>query len=474
MATVDRGSNGLYRPSLARLPVPPVAGRLIGAAVRQPDGRTVRLDADIARIAALFDGRRAFPELCRAAGAAPGGLTPDAVADAIRACDEADLLDDPGPLLATLPVTSLSHGEVPCYRCGAGCYRMAIGPLEEADLARLAAVVPDRFGLAPDDYVEEQPDAGGERGRFLRKGPSGACVFFDVKERLCRVHRDVGLDAKPLACQAFPARLMFVPGGLRLSLMPHCLERHRMTDLAAEADQILAFVRPLQAIGWGRTSPFSRWVLYLPERATVDLLPGAALAFSEYLQLEQQLLGELDDDERPVGQALAQVLRGVLELAHAAPPSAADVLHAARDAVVTAATTLRDDTGPSERHPAWHDAFDGLVRHLQGEPQPRPLSQGTSEPAVQDFACELVAHEIFNLTRIDRLGSALPMLAMIALHLTLAEWLAAAMARAAGEPVTPAQLNLAFSQVDFALSRLEVADATALVPWAAAAGALPL
>ncbi len=56
----------------------------------------------------------------------------------------------------------------------------------------------------------------------LRHGPDGACVWLDRGTRLCVVHRDLGADALPVACRAFPRIARTGPTGVAITLSHYC------------------------------------------------------------------------------------------------------------------------------------------------------------------------------------------------------------------------------------------------------------
>lgn len=90
-----------------------------------------------------------------------------------------------------------------CHQCGV-CCRGSIVPLSEKDLARLES-----------QNWHEHPEMQGlkttvpyERGRRqLAKQPDGACVFL-MPDGLCRIHKELGFEAKPLICRMFPLQLV--------------------------------------------------------------------------------------------------------------------------------------------------------------------------------------------------------------------------------------------------------------------------
>jgi hypothetical protein len=64
--------------------------------------------------------------------------------------------------------------------------------------------------------LDDPIDADG----FLRF-PKGRCLFLD-SNKLCRVHKQWGLEAKPRVCQVYPRRHISTETGLRFAIDPTC------------------------------------------------------------------------------------------------------------------------------------------------------------------------------------------------------------------------------------------------------------
>jgi lysine-N-methylase len=92
-----------------------------------------------------------------------------------------------------------------CHQCGI-CCRGSIVPLSADDLARLQA-----------QKWEERPEFRGTPV-FVRESwlghdyrlahrEDGSCVFL-MADGLCRIHKELGFDAKPLVCRMFPLQIV--------------------------------------------------------------------------------------------------------------------------------------------------------------------------------------------------------------------------------------------------------------------------
>jgi lysine-N-methylase len=92
-----------------------------------------------------------------------------------------------------------------CHQCGV-CCRGSLVPLSDDDLARLQAQGwqqhPDFRGQA---IVVRQALVG--HAWRLAHRPDGSCVFL-LPDGLCRIHKELGFDAKPLVCRMFPLQVI--------------------------------------------------------------------------------------------------------------------------------------------------------------------------------------------------------------------------------------------------------------------------
>ncbi|MCH7592212.1 MAG: YkgJ family cysteine cluster protein [Planctomycetes bacterium] len=100
-----------------------------------------------------------------------------------------------------------------CHSCGM-CCRTLVGHLLDHEGERLEQQGwADKLGVAPVVRVG--------RGYALNKRPDGACVFLDADNR-CRIHTELGEEAKPLACRIFPFSVRPTRDGWQASLRFDC------------------------------------------------------------------------------------------------------------------------------------------------------------------------------------------------------------------------------------------------------------
>jgi len=106
-----------------------------------------------------------------------------------------------------------------CHGCGR-CCRGTIISLGTEDRQRLA-----------EQHWEEQPEFSGKRivarhgllrrQYHLAKNKDGTCIFLEP-DGLCRIHKQYGLEAKPLVCQMFPFQLVPLENFAYVTLRRYC------------------------------------------------------------------------------------------------------------------------------------------------------------------------------------------------------------------------------------------------------------
>ena len=103
-----------------------------------------------------------------------------------------------------------------CGRCGRCCRRATVAVTEDEAASYRAARVARWFreradgaeGTADDPFeaIDGHPAL-----LQIRKRDDGACGFLSPAG-LCRIHEELGVDRKPLACRVFPFRFHPVDG----------------------------------------------------------------------------------------------------------------------------------------------------------------------------------------------------------------------------------------------------------------------
>ncbi len=106
-----------------------------------------------------------------------------------------------------------------CQCCGRGC-RSFLVPVAKSQRDSIEKLADWREKLAVTELFIRS-SAAGRYGYGLSKRPNGDCVFLD-KDNLCLIHKQFGIQAKPLACQLFP--FVFTPfnGAFQVGLRFDC------------------------------------------------------------------------------------------------------------------------------------------------------------------------------------------------------------------------------------------------------------
>jgi len=103
-----------------------------------------------------------------------------------------------------------------CLACGRCCRTTTIS-LSEGEAERLASIpAPRRDSPTVESYRVIKG-----RGFRIRPRPDGSCPYLD-EDDLCAIHKEHGLQAKPLACRLFPLTFLRTPDGLTVPLRFSC------------------------------------------------------------------------------------------------------------------------------------------------------------------------------------------------------------------------------------------------------------
>ena len=106
-----------------------------------------------------------------------------------------------------------------CHQCGV-CCRGSVVPLSADDVARLQAQKwEDRPEFRGRPVMVRQAWLGHEYR--LAQRPDGSCVFLD-SDGLCKIHKELGFDAKPLVCRMFPLQVVPRDGVAILTIRRAC------------------------------------------------------------------------------------------------------------------------------------------------------------------------------------------------------------------------------------------------------------
>lgn len=150
-----------------------------------------------------------------------------------------------------LPIVILPTREKwDCHQCGI-CCRGSIVPLSEEDLARLRS---QKWEEHP-DYLylpTVVPIKHSTKTHRLAQRADGCCVFLNDKG-LCRIHSELGYEAKPTICRVFPLQLIPQDKQVALTIRRACPSS--ALDLGQEMEGHLPFIRQLVKEGRLSTEP---------------------------------------------------------------------------------------------------------------------------------------------------------------------------------------------------------------------------
>jgi Fe-S-cluster containining protein len=167
-----------------------------------------------------------------------------------------------------------------CHQCGV-CCRGSIVPLSADDLARLRQQGWQEHPDFKDTPVVVRQTWLGSEYRLAHR-EDGSCVFL-APDGLCRIHKELGFDAKPLLCRLFPLQVVPRDGAAYLTLRRACpsAAADLGTPLAEQLDFAKKLVRqhgltdepvappPLKP-GESRDWPTARRLLEALQRLLVD------------------------------------------------------------------------------------------------------------------------------------------------------------------------------------------------------------
>ncbi|MBI3927298.1 MAG: YkgJ family cysteine cluster protein [Armatimonadetes bacterium] len=162
-----------------------------------------------------------------------------------------------------------------CARCCQAGWRVTLEP---------AAVQ-----LVREHYVG-LPVLQDKDGRTLLEREGDDCVMLD-SQRLCRLHRDFGVEAKPLTCRAFPFILEPTPNGVAVGVSFYCpaVQQNRGRPVSEHLGELARLVE--------KTQP-------QPIESTPAIFGILKIRWDAYEQLEDRLDREIGRDPGALGRIL--------------------------------------------------------------------------------------------------------------------------------------------------------------------------
>ena len=173
-----------------------------------------------------------------------------------------------------------------CQQCGM-CCRGAWVVVTPAEVERYRTLDAARWYTDADAGAAVDPFEPVAHGHFrIRKRADGACGFLSADNR-CRIHEELGSEAKPLACRVFPFRFHAAEGRPLVTTSASC-----PTIVRNEGEPLTAQARAIAALR-------AEWVRAFPE-------PDGVLAFARGRPIDGATVAAIKDG-----------LRGILDRAGA-------------------------------------------------------------------------------------------------------------------------------------------------------------
>ena len=211
-----------------------------------------------------------------------------------------------------------------CDDCHLSCCAYNVDVTEEETPALLSAAA--TLSLTEREVLETQTsEVGGRRvHRLCRRPADNLCVLVD-EDGLCRVHRETGLESKPLVCQHYPAHVVLTPDGPRLTLRSGCAYpaktrapearegfRRLLERMIERMPQLPVPVAPdeVQVAAGAAPWPWRRYAAW--EERAAETLEGAETALAGLREVAESLAAELPDRTLAPATGSASALAGGL------------------------------------------------------------------------------------------------------------------------------------------------------------------
>jgi hypothetical protein len=323
--------------------------------------------------------------------------------------------------------------------------------LEEAMAAGLLHTSPEAGARRP--FIVE-PDLPEDVGAMFEVTDEGRCVFFDRRDHLCIVHRDLGEEALPMTCRHFPrialvdrrgtfitlshfcptaASMLFRDVPVRVVEHPPAFPPSDYEGLLVEDDAFPPLLTPTMLMD---LDGYSAWELHMVAGfADMDRPPDAALAT---LMRDARRLGRWKPGEATLAEAVAALPRDIV---HADAPATLDgSLRLHREVVAAMPEDLRPESDEADLERAYRSEVSALLGQFSA-----PLNRYLAGKAFASWS----AYQGRGVATIVRgLEAALAVVRVEASR----------ECRNAGHPLDAAMLLQAFRSADFALNHLAVGE----------------
>jgi Fe-S-cluster containining protein len=312
-----------------------------------------------------FDGARSFgrivADLLEDGVPVPGEDFVRALAEGLGQVGLVRVLDDPlvRPYRREIPseLISLHPLRHECVGCGRSCQGHLLGPLDDAYLARadrvhaqMVEIYPELEGINPVWEVEDDSVKAFRKALTTRE--DGTCIYLD-DDRLCRVHKHLGADQKPIICRLFPLTIVQAEDGVRVGTPLRCYTHHRSWASGPEVTAV-----QLTGIPADEMPTFTARGMDSSSRGRVVLNPEPAGDYAKMLRAEESIIAILQRPDATVsillamlfemseGAPLMRPLDGIVEESQFGPETVGR-LRRFSQGMRKATGALLDDPGPS-------------------------------------------------------------------------------------------------------------------------------
>ena len=302
-------------------------------------GQVVKLGEVASIIVALLDGTRAAEQLLSDAGRALGEeLNPMGLVELLQALDRRALLDTPRARVVVaqglvradiaalqrlarrsktlrtysgvdetedrIEVLRMAEGSAfACQSCNRCCSEQhLLGPLSRAErdvILEGFTALDDHAGSDPSNFIP-LPTGAAEPVYLLR--PRDRRCSYLGPDRLCRVHKELGEEAKPAVCRMFPFRAVHTPTGWDVGMSLSCptVAAGRGPDPKPEVRGTLEVLRTVSK--------------QLEVPPVVPLVPGISVAWPVYQEWQSEALAGLKDESTDPAVAWLEAIAGFSRL----------------------------------------------------------------------------------------------------------------------------------------------------------------
>jgi len=151
--------------------------------------------------------------------------------------------------LSTLPLSFVAGLQHACQACGSCCSSTDVGPINSLQAQRINSH--DWTDIIPDLKTNEdvfRTAQFGDQSIILTAMRNDQCIFLS-DDKLCLVHRHLGVDSKPTQCRQFPYVFSLVNDRIDVSLSMECRAYWKAKKAATPPSEQQGMLRELLELG---------------------------------------------------------------------------------------------------------------------------------------------------------------------------------------------------------------------------------